>query len=230
MNRSQALAVARKAAHAHAARLAADAAAATSDAIRERARAALASPVSPVSQRAALLASIRHAITRMDARIIRIYATEFAAFAGFSEIPKTVSNNSENPKNASFELAYAAGRFFAHQSPDSLAALVDAAFAYERALLTAHDTRPPTIISPDVPGFEPQHPPIKRTPVGALDWQTHPPIGTNPADLCEFRKPRKPRKPAPTRIVPKRERIKPRKATLSRPLAGIATLTLPKRK
>lgn len=186
-----------------------------------------------------MLATIRHAAMRMDTRIIRIYAAEFATISGFSEIPKNIKF-SENPKNASFALMVAVGAFLHHPDADTLADMLAAVAGYESSLLASHDSRPAAILAADVPGFDPQPPPLKRTPVGALDWQTIQPIGENPADLCEFAQTGI--NPADVRrakkngraIIPKRLRMPPKKAKKKagpvRPLLGIATLTLPRKK
>lgn len=47
-----------------------------------------------------------------------------------------------------------------------------------------HDTQP--TLSMTVPALDPLTKPVSKAPVGALDWQTHPSIGVNPALVYEL--------------------------------------------
>lgn len=161
---------------------------------RHTATAAPAAPASAVSPEATASALLRalQGFARIPSRYLSdvlLHAHGLALAHGLA-IPKRCASRAKPTANLSalrFAVVCAGIAYAGEPTAETLRALLRAIDADARATNAAHATTPARHLSATVPGFDPSPPRVHVVPVGALDWQTSNPMGTDPCDVLALR-------------------------------------------
>lgn len=182
-------------------------------------------------------AAVRHAalaFARDPARATSDVRLHVSALAACYALPAPKPRTTRAPmlRQSRIPVVNALTDFADTPSAKTYAELARALQRYGTALTKAHDALPAAILNPKARAPEPPAPMLHRCPADALEWQTMPTIGANPADVVgEYQERKARRQPHNTVMAPKAVTTQSHNTVMvpkvARPNAHRATLTLP---